>query len=59
MSNLLYVNPSPREELSESRRIAEKFLTSYRAGAEQVSVDFLDLWTSSCPSTVERASPRR
>ena len=51
MSKLLYVNSSPRGELSESRRIAEEFLTSYRAdaAAEHVSVDFMDLWSEQLP----------
>jgi FMN-dependent NADH-azoreductase len=51
MSNLLYVNSSPRGELSESQRIAEEFLASYRAGAsaEQVGVDVLDLWIDQLP----------
>ncbi len=49
MSKLLYVNSSPRGELSESRRIAEEFLTSYRAGVEDLSVDRLDLWSEQLP----------
>lgn len=49
MSKLLYVNSSPRRELSESRKIAEEFLTSYRTGAEHVTVDFLDLWSEKLP----------
>ena len=49
MSNLLYVNSSPRGELSESRRIAEEFLSSYAAGAEHLNVDFLDLWSEQLP----------
>jgi FMN-dependent NADH-azoreductase len=51
MSKLLYVNSSPRGELSESRRIAEEFLAAYSAGAvaEPVSVDLLDLWTDQLP----------
>jgi FMN-dependent NADH-azoreductase len=48
-STLLYVNSSPRGELSESRRIAEECLASYGAGADEVNVDFLDLWSEKLP----------
>lgn len=48
MSDLLYVNSSPRGAASESRRIAETFLQTYRARTA-VAVDELDLWTEALP----------
>ena len=49
MRHLLYVNSSPRGEHSESRRIADSFLTSYREQRPGAVIDSLDLWSDSLP----------
>lgn len=49
MRTLLYVNSSPRGELSESRRLANEFLDAYVGRGNEPDVDFLDLWTEALP----------
>jgi FMN-dependent NADH-azoreductase len=49
MSKLLYVNSSPRGELSESRAIADQFLNAYKWADRGVEVDVLDLWNEALP----------
>lgn len=49
MARLLYVQSSPRRELSESRRIADAFLDSFRTHAPDVEIDVLDLWEAQLP----------
>lgn len=49
MRKLLYVISSPRDEASESRAIADAFLSAYRAVEPAVEVDVLDLWREPLP----------
>jgi len=49
MRKLLYVNSSPRGEISESRAIADEFLRSCREAHPDVAIDVLDLWTEPLP----------
>lgn len=49
MSNLLYVQSSPRAEKSESRAIADAFLAAYRAERPEAELDVLDLWAEPLP----------
>jgi FMN-dependent NADH-azoreductase len=49
MSKLLYVISSPRGTLSDSSRLAERFLESYRAHRPDLEVDRLDLWHDQLP----------
>jgi FMN-dependent NADH-azoreductase len=49
MTDLLYVQSSPRGGQSESRALAETFLAAYRAAAPDATVDHLDLWEQPLP----------
>jgi FMN-dependent NADH-azoreductase len=49
MPDLLYVQSSPREASSESRRLADAFLDAYRNGNPAVTFDVLDLWAEPLP----------
>jgi FMN-dependent NADH-azoreductase len=49
MRKLLYVISSPRAEASESRAIADAFLSAYQAAEPDVDVDVLDLWQEPLP----------
>ena len=44
MSRLLYVSASPRSQASESSRLAEVFLQTYRLAHPEAIIDTLDLW---------------
>ena len=49
MHDLLYVQSSPREEQSESRRLADVFLDAYRETSPRATIDVLDLWAEPPP----------
>lgn len=49
MSNLLYVQSSPRGERSESHAIAGVFLDAFTQARPEVNVDLLDLWKTPLP----------
>jgi FMN-dependent NADH-azoreductase len=44
MATLLHVAASPRAQTSESLRLAEAFLKTYRARHPEVTLDTLNLW---------------
>src|SRR5690242_11267738 len=44
MTRLLHIAASPRGKTSESLRLAEAFLETYRSAHPDVTVDTLDLW---------------
>lgn len=46
---LLYVKGSPRGEKSTSTRVAESFLTTYRAKHPRAKIDAIDLWQENLP----------
>ena len=46
---LLYVKGSPRAEKSTSGRVAESFLSAYRARNPGAEIDEIDLWTEPLP----------
>jgi FMN-dependent NADH-azoreductase len=49
MTDLLYVQSSPRGRESESRRLADSFLAAYRTANPAATVDVLDLWEEPLP----------
>jgi len=49
MSNLLYVQSSPRGAESESRRLADAFLEGFRRAKRSAVIDVLDLWAEPLP----------
>jgi FMN-dependent NADH-azoreductase len=49
MYDLLYVQSSPREGQSESRRLADAFLDAYRETTPNATIDVLDLWAEPLP----------
>jgi FMN-dependent NADH-azoreductase len=49
MAKLLYVQSSPRRGASESRKIADAFLDSFRTHAPDAEIDVLDLWETRLP----------
>src|SRR5262245_6428980 len=49
MRDLLYVQSSPRNEQSESRRLADAFLETYVATSPDATIDVLDLWAEPLP----------
>ena len=46
---LLFVKGSPRGEKSISARVAEAFITAYRAKNPQAEIDEIDLWRENLP----------
>jgi len=46
---LLFVKGSPRGEKSTSARVAEAFITAYRAKNPQAEIDEIDLWRENLP----------
>jgi FMN-dependent NADH-azoreductase len=50
MSDLLFVNSSPREERSKSLRLAEALLAAYRELAPDAAIDRLDLFEEPLPA---------
>lgn len=49
MSDLLYVQSSPRRAESESRRLADSFLHAFRTVAPAATIDVFDLWDDPLP----------
>ena len=49
MSDLLYVQSSPRRGSSESQRLADAFLGAYRDARPDATIDVLDLWSEPLP----------
>ncbi|HEY8302153.1 MAG TPA: NAD(P)H-dependent oxidoreductase [Jatrophihabitans sp.] len=49
-TTLLHINASPRGGASESRRIAEAFLDTYRTEHDDVHLDTWDLWDGTLPA---------
>jgi FMN-dependent NADH-azoreductase len=49
MPDLLYVQSSPREAQSESRRLAHAFLDAFRTANPAATIDMLDLWAEPLP----------
>lgn len=49
MTRLLHIAASPRGENSESRAIADTFVTAYRQTHHGATVDLLDLWEAGLP----------
>lgn len=49
MSDLLYIEASPRKPRSHSIAVARAFLDAYRRAQPQAAIDTLDLWTEALP----------
>jgi FMN-dependent NADH-azoreductase len=49
VSRLLFVQSSPRNGRSESRRVADAFLSAYAEARPDVELDLLDLWETPLP----------
>lgn len=49
MSDLLYVQSSPRDAASESRRLADAFLDAFHRANPAASIDTFDLWENPLP----------
>jgi FMN-dependent NADH-azoreductase len=49
MTQLLYVQSSPRAAESESRRLADSFLAAFRRASPAATIDVLDLWEEPLP----------
>ena len=47
--NLLNIVTSPRKEKSASTAIVDAFLSEYKRGARNVSIDALDIWQECLP----------
>ena len=56
MARLLHISASPRGASSESRAIAEHFLTSLSDARPDVQVDTFDLWDGTLPAFGEDAA---
>src|SRR6266540_3870260 len=50
MTDLLFVNASPRREASESLRIANALIAAYRGATPDAAVDRLDLFDEPLPA---------
>jgi len=50
MTNLLYVESSPRKERSHSIKVADAFLAAYRKANPNDKIDTLDLWSEALPA---------
>jgi FMN-dependent NADH-azoreductase len=50
MTDLLFINSSPRGEQSESLQIADELLTAYRAADPAADIDHLDLFGAGIPA---------
>jgi len=49
MSDLLYIQSSPRQGQSQSRRLADAFLGAYLQSSPTAAIDVLDLWAEPLP----------
>ena len=50
MSDLLYIEASPRKERSYSTQVARTFVETYKENHPQEEIDYLDLWSEDLPT---------